>query len=518
MFYDVNYDRKLSPPALTTPYGIVGGANLCPGTVGTQVGFDEEVDFDLTKLNGGGGINPAYLPRDPAHGCAPVYPHQYIRANTIFEVVKAGGGYTAWSDKHPSYDFVNGPSGTGVNDLWSPEINSNVVPIPQVPGCSTVPDPSADLTAWTNSFQNIQCYDTYKVQAVINWIDGKTHDGSASTPVPALFGMNFQAVSVGQKLVEGSTIGGYQDALGTPSPSLLSEIQYVDASIGKMVNELKNKGLYNSTLIIITAKHGQSPINVNTLVRIPADNAALTAPSSVLGSLAAQADEDDVSLLWLTDQTQTDAAVKMLQSNLAKTGGGEVFAGNALKLMFNDPATDSRTPDIIVTPNIGVVYTGGKAKVSEHGGFANDDTHVMLLVSNPTLSTATYEYPVKTAQVAPTVVASLGLNPQSLDGVLMEGTSVLPGVGVAGVPNIVITPIADTLSSLVSLDASRTTDPNGLPLTFQWTNTTHNAALEHSTSAIATAELPSPGRYSFTVVATNSQGASASSTVTFNQE
>jgi hypothetical protein len=518
MFYDVNYDRKLSPPALTTPYGIVGGANLCPGTVGTQVGFDEEIDYDLTKLDGGGGINPAYLPRDPAKGCAPVYPHQYIRVNTIFEVVKAGGGYTAWSDKHPSYDFTNGPSGAGVNDLWSPEINSNVVPIPQVPGCATVPDTGADLTAWTNSFQNIQCYDSYKVQAVVNWINGKTHDGSASAPVPALFGMNFQAVSVGEKLVEGSTIGGYIDSLGTPSPSLLNEIQYVDKSIGQMVAALKSQGLYNSTLIIITAKHGQSPINVKTLVRIPADNSALNPPSSVLGNLAAQADEDDISMLWLTDQTQTEAAVQMLQGNLANTGGGELYAGNTLKLMFNDPLTDSRTPDIIITPNIGVVYTGAKAKVSEHGGFANDDTNVMLLVSNPVMSPATYEYPVKTAQVAPTVVAALGLNPQSLDAVLMEGTEVLPGVGVAGTPSVVITPIADTLSSEVTLDASHSTDPNGLPLSFQWSNTTHNAGLLHSTSAIATAQLTSPGRYSFTVVATNSQGASASGMVTFNQQ
>lgn len=518
MFYDVNYDRKLSPPALTTPYGIVGGASLCPGTVGTQVGFDEEVDYDLTKLDGGGGINPAYLPRDPSKGCTPVYPHQYIRANTIFEVVKAGGGYTAWSDKHPSYDFVNGPSGTGVNDLWSPEINSDVVPIPQVPGCATVPDTGADLTAWTNSFQNIQCYDSYKVQAVVNWINGKTHEGSASAPVPALLGMNFQAVSVGQKLVEGSTTGGYLDALGTPSPSLLNEIEYVDKSIGQMVAALKNQNLYNSTLIIITAKHGQSPINVKTLVRIPADNAVLNPPSSILGSLAAQADEDDISMLWLTDQTQTDAAVAMLQGQLANTGGGELYAGNTLKLMFNDPLTDSRTPDIIITPNIGVVYTGGKAKVSEHGGFANDDTNVMLLVSNPVMSAATYEYPVKTAQVAPTVVASLGLNPQSLDAVLMEGTEVLPGIGVAGAPSVVIAPVPASLSSLVVLDASHSTDPNGLPLTFQWTNTTHNAGLQHATSSIAAAQLTGPGTYSFAVVVTNSQGASATGTVMFNQQ
>ena len=184
----------LSPPAKTTPYGITGGANLCPSVVGTAVGFDEEIDKDYTKLNGGGGIDPDYLPRDPNNGCRPVYPHNFIRVNTVFEVVKQHGGYTAWSDKHPAYDFYNGPSGTGVDDLYSPEINSTVIALPGVGGCTSIRDPGANLTAWTDSFENIKCYDKLKVNAILNEMKGKKHDGSGSRPVPTLFGMNFQAV------------------------------------------------------------------------------------------------------------------------------------------------------------------------------------------------------------------------------------------------------------------------------------------------------------------------------------
>ena len=76
-----------------------------------------------TQVNGGGGINPNFLPRDPNNGCAPVFPHDYLRVNTIFEVVRANGGFTAWTDKHPSYEWTNGPSGKGVNDFFGPEIN-----------------------------------------------------------------------------------------------------------------------------------------------------------------------------------------------------------------------------------------------------------------------------------------------------------------------------------------------------------------------------------------------------------
>jgi hypothetical protein len=449
IFYDVTYDRALSPPAKTTPYGIVGGAKLCPSVIGTQVGFDEEIDYNYLKLDSGkpngssgiNGINPDYLPRDPKNGCAPVYPHNYIRDNTIFNVVKNAGGYTAWSDKHPSYDFTNGPSGNGVDDLWSPEINSIPVSIPTVQGCNPLPDPGAakSSNAWTDSFQNIRCYDQFKVQAVLNWIDGETHDGISVGKVPKLFGMNFQSVSVGEKLVEKSLslTGGYVDPLGTPSSSLFDEIQYVDGAIGQMVSELTKQKLLDSTLIIISAKHGQSPIDPSRVLRIPGDVSTDEPPSQILspggvgpGFPVAQADEDDISMLWLTDQSQTETSVATLAmaANEDLFGQGEIFAGPSLTLQFNNPLTDSRTPDIIVAPNVGVIYTGGTAKVAEHGGFAYDDRNVLLIVSNPSYTPATFNDQVETRQIAPTILQALGLDPNLLSAVVSEHTETLPGL------------------------------------------------------------------------------------------
>ena len=92
------------------------------------------------------------------------------------------------------------------------------------------------------------------------------------------------------------------------------------------------------------------------------------------------------------------------------------------------PGGDPRTPDIIVAPNIGVVYTGSASKQEEHGGFAFDDTNVMLLVANANLQPRTVTSWVETMQVAPTILQLLGLNPNSLDAVQLEGTSVLPGL------------------------------------------------------------------------------------------
>ncbi|MGA9673425.1 MAG: alkaline phosphatase family protein [Terracidiphilus sp.] len=420
-WYDVTYNRKLSPPALTTPYGIVGGATLCPSVIGTQVGFDEEVDTDLTKLNGGGGINPAYLPRDSTKGCAPVYPHSYLRVNTIFEVAHKAGLHTAWTDKHPSYEWVNGPSGVGVSDFYGPEINSIPVALPGIAGCDPLPDPAnaTPTNAWTDSIQNIMCYDTLKVNATINQVNGKTHDGSHKAPVPAIFGFNFQAVSVGEKLAG----NGYADQWGTPSAGLKSELDYVDSSIGRIWAAIKAANLDRSTVIIVTAKHGQSPIELAKVTKIPG-----SVPATVVGSSYAFDISDDASLIWLNHPTDIDAVLPSLTEATGEPtlGGQEVFAGPTLINRWDDPAVDERTPDIIVKVNTGVIFTGG-SKIAEHGGLNEDDIHVGLLVSGPGIdSPVVFKGNVSTAQVAPSVLTLLGLDPNRLQAVQKEGVHALP--------------------------------------------------------------------------------------------
>jgi arylsulfatase A-like enzyme len=140
--------------------------------------------------------------------------------------------------------------------------------------------------------------------------------------------------------------------------------------------------------------------------------------------------EDDVSLLWLKSSSDTDAAVKILEDNGSATGVGlgQIFYGPSLSINFNDPTRDPRTPDIIVVPNVGVTYSGSHAKQEEHGGFAHDDTNVMLLLSLPGFSPRTVHAEVGTAQVAPTILEALGLNPEALLAVRVEGTGVLPEV------------------------------------------------------------------------------------------
>jgi hypothetical protein len=430
LWYDVMYDRALSPPAATTPLPITGGQNLCPNVVGTPVAFDESIDMDLTKLNGGGGINLNFLPRDPTKNCAPVLPHEWIRVNTIFEVVKANGGYTAWTDKHLSYSWTKGPSGTGVDDFYGPEINSNPIALPQFAGCSPVP--AVDNTfddGWTTDFRNIQCYDLLHVQATLNEIDGFTHDRSKRAPVPTLFGFNFQSVSVGEKLKNGPVTaggapvsGGYTDVLGTPAQGLAFELDFVDQSLGRIVAELKKQNLYDSTLIIICAKHGQSPIDVSKKMAIGNGQ-----PATLIGSAEAFDISDDGSLIWLTDQELTPSVVELLSqpANQKTLGIQEIFAGQSLKNKWDDPASDPRTPDIILKVNTGVIFTGG-SKLAEHGGLNEDDVHAALLISLPGITPNHVNTPVLNQQVAPTIIKALGFDPTQLEAVKKEQIAVLP--------------------------------------------------------------------------------------------
>lgn len=397
IIYEIGYDRSLSPHG-----------SAC-ATVGTTVDYSEFVDVNQNLIDGGGGIDPAKLPLDPARGCTPVYPHSYLRVNTIFEVIKASGRRTAWSDKSLGYEVVNGRSGHGVDDLFTPEI--------------AAPLPNGETP--TTSVADVETYDTIKVRAILHEIDGFDHSGTRHVGVPAIFGLNLQAVSVGQKTA------GYVDAAGTPTPTLAGALDFIDAQLGRMVQELKQQGLLERTLIALSAKHGQAPIDP-ALRRIVSNKLVPNLVNGVQPDLLAQGTLDDIAILWLTDATKTGAVVSGLNASAASLGIDAVLSGNGLAPEFNDPAVDPRAPDVIAVVQPGVIYAKPTAsKLGEHGGFGHDDTNVPILLSSIGNEKdddvgRTVWTPVTTSQIAPTILAALGLDPSALDAVRLEGTRPLP--------------------------------------------------------------------------------------------
>lgn len=155
-------------------------------------------------------------------------------------------------------------------------------------------------------------YDTYKVQAVINEINGFDHRGSARVGTPSIFGMNFQTVSTAEKLPQSDGLtGGYPADGQTPGPLLARALDFINSKVGAFQAALHERHLEHNTTIILSAKHGQSPQTPSALTRIndgtifDALNAKWAADyPSKTHALAAFAINDDGWLMWLNDRSQ----------------------------------------------------------------------------------------------------------------------------------------------------------------------------------------------------------------------
>ena len=491
VYYDVAYSHGVFPPGTTNCSGPVPGGNaiydspddklpavpdlLNNGSGNTFPSLDEGgsifpggVDTNPGAImnlspHPQSGLNPGSFPVDPKT-CQPIMPWDYLKVNSIFQVIHNAGMRTAWSDKHAVYTSFNGhgSGGNSIDDFFGPEIDSQAVEP------NGVPYPTD--TDWAHDDAATKQYDGYKVQAVINELGGYDHSGTQKVRDPAILGMNFQTVSVAEKVdspntltqnadgsyTEGPTkLAGYYPGTTTPRPLLASAFDYVNAQLERMVDTIHQDGLASSTAIIITAKHGQSPQDPLLLKRIQdgpiidAINAAWTAQTGDPNNLIVAGTDDDLWQSYLSVKTQNAAdfvknylwnhsATAVLYNNdgvnrgteqVAHSGLAQIYAGHEAADFFGVPYSDPRYPDVFGRVQVGTVYTGG-TKIAEHGGDNPGDRDVPLLVYAPrTVPHSKVHAWVETTQVAPTILHLLGLNPNALKAVQKEGTKVLPGIG-----------------------------------------------------------------------------------------
>jgi hypothetical protein len=488
VYYDVEYSHTVDAPgAACTPGQPATGGNVIYDSPddalasvndfinpanGTFPSFDENgsifpngVDTNPAaimnlKFNPQTSLNPATFPVDP-QTCKPITPWDYLGDNTIFQVIHNVGLRTAWSDKHEVYASFNGPGSNGqsIDDLFSPEIDSQAVEP------NGVPYPQDD--DWAHIDAATKQYDGYKVQAVVNEIEGYDHSGKTKVGTPAIFGMNFQTVSVAQKIRSTPTTligpdangnyttsapqaGGYQWVNGqlVPGPVLSSALDYVDAALGRMISEIHKEGLAGSTTIIVTAKHGQSPQDPNKLITvqdgpiISAINAAWATTHPGNAKLIVAGTDDDLWQSYLSDNSQAacDFVKNYLWNHTAQgldvnlkpvtvqhSGLAQIWAGADAAKFFGVSVNNGHYPDVFGKVQEGIVYSG-PTKLAEHGGMNTGDRHVLMVVNGPGIPTRVESSSVETTQVAPTILSLLGLNPAALTAVKAEGTQVLPGL------------------------------------------------------------------------------------------
>ncbi|MBV8217788.1 MAG: alkaline phosphatase family protein, partial [Solirubrobacterales bacterium] len=165
VYYDVEYSHGVFPPGTTTCKGPVPGGNVIydspddilnavpdflhsnPSDPAYQTfpAFDEDgsvfpggndtntagrTPSDILTLTPApqSGLNPKTYPVDPTT-CQPIQPWDYLKVNSIFQVIQNAGLRTAWSDKHAIYTSFNGhgSGGTSIDDFFGPEIDSQAV-------------------------------------------------------------------------------------------------------------------------------------------------------------------------------------------------------------------------------------------------------------------------------------------------------------------------------------------------------------------------------------------------------
>jgi hypothetical protein len=386
MLTDQGFDRALAPPSpdckkTGSPISLYGG-------------MDASEDPGLDSLK---------YPRDAKRGCTPIPPHALMRVNTIFELVHDKVGPTAWvGEDATSTDMLRGPSGKGIDD-----------------SCGV-----ARLSKIASEEKAVHDADEARVASVLHWIDGLDCTGKLEFKVPALFGMSFASVAKAQ-----STVGmGYSDAAGTPSAGLTKSLTYVDAAIGRMVLRLKTAKLYDTTWIIVTSPYGQAPMDARRLRHIALADLQAVA-DGIKPGLVAQITGGDTATVWLTDAAKTDALVKAYGDKAATLGIADIYSGARMGLTLNLPAKDSRMPDIILQPELGVLWgTPDNKALAGYGGMLDEDTHVALLVSGAQLTGRHAPAWVPTTQLAPLLLGALGMEALDLQALHLEYSPALPGI------------------------------------------------------------------------------------------
>ena len=496
IYYDVEYSRTLYPPGSVTTNGNVflNGVNIT-STPGAQVNFAENIDINSDLGSGGGSpgfgissVDTTHLPLQlTGTGAAavlkPVFPHSYLKCATIFEVAHLAGLRTAYCDKHAgAYEIVNGPSGVGCDDFYGVESDSFQTAVLASDGFSyTVTDaakkPGPGLKAKSNLFVSLG-QDDLKFAAVINQINGKDSRGKPA-PVPALFGTEVLSLSTAEKMITDSN--GLKGGIdGTANAEVVNNgmhmaLSHIDTQIGKVVAALKATNQYSSTLIVISAKHGQTP-RVGQPTIVDQTNSTIDPFADALvnaGINVGNDDQDTICNIWLSNQAQTAQALTVLNGLKSNTALqiNTIFSKGSFPAGFGDPTTDDRTPDISVSLKPGCYIDNvPSGKRSEHGGVSADETNVVLLIGGtvPAAVAGTKQTAaISTRSAAVTMLTALGLDTTKLTGAVAESTPALPGAidGPIVLAAGTATPAAASIGQSVNFTVSATALK---PLTITW--------------------------------------------------
>ncbi|MDP9051477.1 MAG: alkaline phosphatase family protein [Acidobacteriota bacterium] len=330
----------------------------------------------------------------PESGCGTQQAHDLVRVNSVFDLVHAAGGRTAWADANAVYaDLLLGPYGKALNDVF--------VATPPLEG--------------TDRISAAEEQDRECVDAVVQWI------GSGPN-VPRLSGLSLLGFDAAQQSLPLSQTA----AEGAASNVKRSPLEHIDAQLRKFVDALRKAGLFDSTWIIVTAPHGSigDRANLRVVDAVRVEQVAKTVAGDDIGRVVA----GTAAMVWLKHPEKTDNLVKAYRAKMMELGIGAIYFGEKLKLIMNTAEDDSRMPDVILEPLTGVEWSRDRQWPEHLGGFSDDENHVALLISGTQLTRRVDKTPVQTGQIAPLILQILGMDKLDLQALHKEHVPALPGI------------------------------------------------------------------------------------------
>lgn len=234
---------------------------------------------------------------------------------------------------------------------------------------------------------------------------------------------------------------------GPAAPDVMGRIvRRADQQIGRLITHLQRRGIFDDTIIVVTADHGM----VSNTYQLD---------DAVIKSAVRQAGGDlffhvggSSAYIWLHNRADSASVARNLLTVLPTfpTAGttppdaitfahyrhlaGESYRYDPVVAPGKDLAPDlaaayqyllgtfngPSAPDIVLSYPENMISRAAADQHGEHGGATWGAQHIPLVVSGPGIRHGlTSSFPARLMDVAPTVFALLGLAPHRMDGVVL---------------------------------------------------------------------------------------------------
>jgi predicted AlkP superfamily pyrophosphatase or phosphodiesterase len=266
---------------------------------------------------------------------------------------------------------------------------------------------------------------------------------------------------------------------GNVNPAKVStDMQAFDADLGRIEAAYQAAGILNQTLFVITADHGMMPVT-RFIPSTVVTNAVAKAGTSAPDIAANTAD-----YVWLADSSKAQAvAQNVLSANdpgiqsayylttqkghpqyvAAGQGTGspavEVANQYLLQALLN-----GHEPQVVIFGNEGASFSDPSYKwKADHGGGSWESQHIPLVLAGPGIKPGqTLTTPAQLEDVAPTVLADMGVTPTGMGGNVLTDALYNPSSAATKTRTAEIGWLGPVVTALSSLDQASTSSQSDL--------------------------------------------------------